>query len=246
MIRSCMLLTPDKRVNSNLAKDLVRGMNHNFNAITDSLKLKAKEKKVTETDKFLGKLKEMIEVMESGKEFGLYNDDEKESQDYDTVITPSKTEFSVTNELEKQKFIQMLETEKVNIKEKLTENLARDIEEILKMYDEKTSDEIEQLKLELFANLAAHPDQKESLLKNFKDQVSKIVKKNETDKDNALDSLITHVKLDIKNQLSALEQKYHSQIEEANITGAFISDLELDEFLADLLRKHRKSAIIFF
>jgi len=88
--------------------------------------------------------------------------------------------------------------EKHTIKSESTANMAHDLDEIFKMYQLKTRDEIEELKNELFSNVAAHPENKDEFVKSFKANVATVIATNEQQQRDAANRVVQEIKTNIK------------------------------------------------
>ena len=91
---------------------------------------------------------------------------------------------------------------------------------------------------ELFANVRSHPDQKTQFLNQFKAQVIEIVDINDEKRKDATEMAINKAKDDLRREIEEIQKEFQSQLNEANLEELFTEE-ELDEFLLELLEKHR-------
>ena len=91
---------------------------------------------------------------------------------------------------------------------------------------------------ELFANVRSHPDQKTQFLNQFKAQVIEIVDKNDEKSKDATEKAINKAKDDLRREIEEIQKEFEAQLNEANLEELFTEE-ELDEFLLELLEKHR-------
>ena len=86
--------------------------------------------------------------------------------------------------------------------------------------------------------MRSHPDQKTQFLNQFKAQVIEIVDKNDEKQKDATEKAINKAKDDLRREIEEIQKEFQAELNEANLEELFTEE-ELDEFLLELLEKHR-------
>ena len=87
-----------------------------------------------------------MDLVESNAKCGLYYDSEEESKPVEVEKTLEFAKVDLSTEMGKQKFIQMIEGKKMNVKHKVTSSVESDLNEIFDIFENKTKQEVEELR----------------------------------------------------------------------------------------------------
>ena len=244
----------DTRINAEIAKMLVRGSFGVFTGVMNKSQLRPE---VAENDqvKLLSKIRELLDAFEGGKKAGLISDQKKPGQPTSGQVSSEKglegiegaenqSEVEDGPELRKRNILRQMEEDKMSIRASYEARITAELDEICSMFDEKTRQEIDELKSELILNIQRHPEDKEELFAKFKKQSRDIETTNQKAKEAAINRAMDKYRVELKADIEKLKKNAKHDLEAGNISqedvDSYFGDDELDEYLKKLLEEQQR------
>ena len=244
----------DTRINAEIAKMLVRGSFAVFTGVMNKSQLRPE---VAENDqvKLLSKIRELLDAFEGGKKAGLISDQKKPGQTTSGQVSSEKglegiegaedqSEVEDGPELRKRNILRQMEEDKMSIRASYEARITAELDEICSMFDEKTRQEIDELKSELILNIQRHPEDKEELFAKFKKQSRDIETTNQKAKEAAINRAMDKYRVELKADIEKLKKNAKNDLEAGNISqedvDSYFGDDELDEYLKKLLEEQQR------
>ena len=210
--------TIETRINAELAKSMIRGSFATFSGVVNKAQLKTVAQ--NEQNRLLDKLREILDVFDSGKKAGLVPDKSpktntsRQGEPAGTGETGKEMDAAPTGsdanliELKKRNILKKMEEDKKSMRDLYNKKITAELNEVCSMFDLKAKNEIDESKAELLLNLRQNPENRDDLLVKFRRNVVDIENNAQNGKTKAIEMTIAKYRQEIKNDIETIREVY--------------------------------------